>query len=149
MKGCSHRPALCLDDLTMPATKGSSNCHHYREQPDFASASKKKHSLPETRGNKGRFLKGLVRDNDGEFPMILRQFASWWRFLSTHLKNSSSNWIMFQGLGWNFKKSLKPPPRLHTMLQTKPSPWETTPIIRITSTESKQNLKLLQLPTAG
>ena len=58
MKGCSHRPALWLDDSTMPAakkdtyvignqmegissTKGSSNCHHYREQPDFASASGK------------------------------------------------------------------------------------------------------------
>ena len=95
MKGCSHRPALCLDDEKpcqppskgyvgyvignqmegISSTKGSSNCHHYREQPDFASASGK-HS----RGNKGRFFKGLVRDNDGEFPMILKQFASWWRF---------------------------------------------------------------------
>ena len=40
---------------------------------------RKFHSLPETRGNKA-VIKGLVRDNDGEFPMILKQFASWWRF---------------------------------------------------------------------
>lgn len=60
MKGCSHRPALhrrlnhasCEKGYVIgnqmegiSSTKGSNNCHHYREQPDFASASGK-HSLP-------------------------------------------------------------------------------------------------------
>lgn len=65
-----------------------------------------KHSLLETGGNKA-VIKGLVRDNDGEFPMILKQFASWWRFYPPIWKNSSSNWIMFSGIGVKFQKIFK------------------------------------------